>query len=251
MAQVAGEDAPAHVALQAHQAVRAAPREPIVAAQAVDTALDPRPPAVASPPAALLLAGPLRRAQGPGPGDHHVGDAQTLGRALHPFRMQSPVPGHQPGRVLKNRPVVLHRGQRLVAFTLVVGQHMETGHEAALHLVEDDLAAELHGGAGLGPRDHARVGLEQTQHFPESGHLLALKDASSGLGHDAPDERKEPGKARPQTLGAAAQPLLSQRGGAGLPLRAPSGEACSCSCSAACTRTACRTVRRVVSSRCA
>jgi hypothetical protein len=57
MAQGTGEHAPAHITLQAEEAMGAAAREPIVAAQAVDTPFDPRAPANTSDSAGANSAG--------------------------------------------------------------------------------------------------------------------------------------------------------------------------------------------------
>src|SRR5260221_4350987 len=132
----------------------AAAPQSIVAPQAMDAPLDARAPAITAPPAPLLFPRPLRRAQRPGAGDDHVRDAQAVRALLHALGVQPAVPGHQPRGPPEDRPVMLYGRQGLVTLGFCVEHHLETADDTGLHLVEDDLAPELHRRADLAPLDY-------------------------------------------------------------------------------------------------
>src|SRR5260370_41790441 len=122
----------------------AAAPQSIVATQAMDAPLDARAPAITAPPAPLLFPRPLRRAQRPGAGGDHVRDAQAVRALLHALGVQPAVPGHQPRGPPEDRPVMLYGRYGLGTLRFGDGPHLRARDEAALHLVEVDVAHQSH-----------------------------------------------------------------------------------------------------------
>ena len=131
----------------------------------MNASLNARPPAIAPPPAALLLTGALGGRQLSAARDDDVGDAEALRGLVHAFRMQPAVPGHQPRRPPKERAVMPYGRLGLVSLTLVVGYDMEGGHDPRFDLVLHHLPADFDRRAQLAPHDDAGVRLEQAEHL--------------------------------------------------------------------------------------
>jgi hypothetical protein len=70
-------------------------------------------------------------------------------------------------------------------------QDLETGHEAALYLIEHDEAPELDVSAPFVSRNDPRVGFKEAEDFLFRGDFLAFEHPAAGLGDHASDEWEE------------------------------------------------------------
>src|SRR5947209_10220021 len=70
-------------------------------------------------------------------------------------------------------------GQVLLVLAASLLQDRIAGDDPPLHLVQADLAAELDRLAGLEPRDHLRMRLEQRQQLLRRGDRVILQDRRS------------------------------------------------------------------------
>ncbi len=92
-----------------------------------------------------------------------------------------------------------------------VVQDLVAGHDAALHLIEHDVATKLHQRAAFVAGDGAGVRLEEAEHFLLGGHLLALQHARACLGDDALNQREHSLGLFEQALGLLLGPLIPLR----------------------------------------
>src|SRR5258708_21075571 len=190
-AQVTGNDPEVKPALHTVLPVIGAFAPAKVPPQTRNAPLDARTPAIAArrAPRALdrlaFLRELARRRDGHplDPGGHQA----LLGlRRMHP-----PVASQQTGRMLKERLVVPHRFDGLPMLGGVF-QNLVARHDAALHLVEDDVAAKLDERTALVARNGARVRLEKADHLLARSHLLALQHTTAFLGDHALDQSQDP-----------------------------------------------------------
>src|SRR5260370_3893423 len=190
-AQVTGNDPQAQPAVHPVLPVIGAFAPAKVPPQSRNGPLDARTPAIAALPAAralerLAFLRELARRRDGHPLDPG-GQQALLGlRRLHP-----PVASHQTRRMLKERLVVPHRFDGLPMLGGVF-QNLVARHDAALHLVEDDVAAKLDERTALVARNGARVRLEEAEHLLARSHLLALQHTTACLGDHALDQWQPP-----------------------------------------------------------
>src|SRR5215813_1277667 len=135
----------------------------------------------APPPAALLLRLALGRSS-THPGKDHSLDACIPSQPFVVWGGDAAIPGQQVRRACKTGAVPRKRGPqiRLVGSPSFF-EECPTADDAALHLVEPQLAAELHGLPGFVPRDDLRVRLEQAHDLLRSWHRLSHNDPPKRL----------------------------------------------------------------------
>src|SRR5258707_8319220 len=180
-----------------------------IPSQTGNAALDARAPAIAPAPGARALQCLSFLRELACGRDGHAPDPSCLQALLRFRRLDAPVAGHQARRMLKDLLVVGDRLQRLSMLGGVL-QDLVARHDAALHLVEDDVAAKLDQRADFMPGNGAGVWLEEAEYLLAGCHLLALQHTRARLGDHTLDHLHPLFTLAEQTLGLWPR-LLPQR----------------------------------------